>query len=304
KWVRSVHERDRLKIQIADYPEVIHNVFACTKLWRLSFFKRVVQEFPVGIVHEDLEPSLKAYFGAHSFDLITDPVYFWRSRDDRSSISQQKASMRNLRDRLSVTLQCADRVLNQTDKNVRSAWCKKVFTVDILQLIEEVPRTGPEYFETLSRGVRRLLRDLDETDLHAVPIYPRLAALYVARGDHDGLIDVISGRYQHGTGYRLSVEDGDLCAIPSYAQTLPQPPENRFFKIYPDSLNLETHLSSIRWLDGSRVEITGTAYVLSAFPDSETEPIVVELEQINTGDRIPLDCERRWIADANEHSDT
>src|SRR5699024_713836 len=135
-----------------------------------------------GIRHEDLEPTLISYLYASSFDIITDTVYYWRNREDGSSISQQKASQQNLNDRLSVTATCAEHILQKGDANIRNVWCRKIFTIDILQFIEEVPRTDQEYFNILSTGTRNLIERLGSAALQAVPIYPRLAADYLSRG--------------------------------------------------------------------------------------------------------------------------
>ena len=63
-----------------------------------SFWDAAGLAWPEGIRYED-QPTTTRAFLAGTFDVLDDVVYHWRIRDDGSSITQQRASVRDLVDR-------------------------------------------------------------------------------------------------------------------------------------------------------------------------------------------------------------
>ncbi|WP_084499483.1 bifunctional glycosyltransferase/CDP-glycerol:glycerophosphate glycerophosphotransferase [Brevibacterium album] len=302
-WARSAHRETRRSITLAEHPQMMLDVFACNKLWRTSFFREVVGGFPTGIAYEDQEPSLKSYLGASAFDVIPDQVYYWRVRDDGSSLSQQKTKLRDLEDRLQVTQASARLILAHADRAVREEWFRKLLAYDFIQYAEQVPRTGPEYFEVLSRGLREILDLFDEVPWEAVPIYPRLAGRFAANGEYEDLLSVLNGKITRGTGYRLEQSGPTLLAVPGYAEEFRAALPERLYEIRPESLELVTRAERAQWLDGDRVTLEISAFCRSAFEDAPDEGgITLSIENTATGERRELSTERCLAPHLNEGS--
>lgn len=288
-WTKSAHREDLHGIQLRDHPEIMLDVFACNKLWKVDFFRREVGGFPTRIAYEDQEPSIKSYLRATAFDVITDPVYYWRIRDDGSSISQQKAKLTDLNDRLTVTAAVAERIRESGDEIVRREWFRKLLAFDFIQYAEQVPRTGPDYFTTLSEGLQAIIEPFDDALWEAVPLYPRLAGYFAMQGDEKNLLTVLAGKIYRGTGYQLTETDDGVFGRPGYADEFTADVPDWLFRIDPDDLTLVTRAERVIWRDDTTVEITLGAYCRSAFDGELSEGAVrAQLQNLSSGEKHVL----------------
>ena len=97
-WMRRLHRERRLGVTAREHPEILGDVFAWNKLFRTSFWRAQGLEWPEGVRYED-QPTTTRAFLAGTFDVVPEVVYHWRIRQDGSSITQQRASTTDLRDR-------------------------------------------------------------------------------------------------------------------------------------------------------------------------------------------------------------
>lgn len=288
KWNRRVHEADRLKLTIDEFPDVLLDVFAWNKLWNIDFFRANVGGFPERVLYEDQEPSAVSYLKARSFDVIKDHVYYWRVREDGTSITQQKAKISDLRDRMKVTLAVAQHMSSSGSDAVRRGWYQKTFGIDLIQYVEQVPRTGPEYFSELCDGYQAIIALCGDDFWRDVATYPALAAWSVLNRDYDSLMEIIAGNIERGRGYRLSRKDGVLSAHPLYLDALERQPEAAVLETREENLELVSKVTKIEWTGDHEVVITGHAFVRSAFePDEKTE-ITVSLVNNVTGESLTM----------------
>lgn len=288
KWNRKVHETDRLQLTIDEYPDILLDVFAWNKLWRRDFFNEHVRGFPERILYEDQEPSALSYINARSFDVIKDHVYYWRVREDGTSITQQKAKINDLSDRLKVSLAVARTVVDHPSVDVRNAWYSKIFGIDLIQYIEQVPRTDDTYFEVLSQGLQSLV-DLCEPDFwKQVKLYPRLATWFAYQGRKDDLIKILSGNLVHGPGYRLLRDADRTIALPSFVEDLAVIPPNDVLVVRSEAFDQVTKLTNVRWLDDTRVALAGAAFVKSAFDSDDAVSVRVFLRNNWDGGEVEV----------------
>lgn len=286
QWTRRVHSMNRIGITIDEFPEVLLDVFACNKIWNTDFFRRNVNGFPVGVAYEDQEPSVKSYLNAEKFDVIKDHVYFWRIRDDGSSITQQKAKLSDLRDRIKVSLAVAEQVTSSDHETVRRGWYRKIFGTDLIQYIEQVPRTGPEYFAELCDGYQAIIGLCEDDFWRDVATYPKLAAWCVLNRDYDSLMEVIAGHVERGRGYQLSRNSGVLSARPLYLDRLERQPDDAVFETRDEYLDLVSKVTKVEWATEDEIVIGGHAFVRSSFEPDESTKISIVLINSVTGERI------------------
>ncbi len=98
-WLRRLHQPARTGIRVAEHPGILGDVFAWNKMFRRSFWDTSGLMWPEGVRYED-QPTTTAAYLAGRFDVLSQVVYGWRIRDDGSSITQQRASLADLEDRL------------------------------------------------------------------------------------------------------------------------------------------------------------------------------------------------------------
>lgn len=89
---------------IEEHPELIQDSIACNKLWKKEFIQQHKLSFEIGKYYEDLFFTLKAAVLAEKIAVITEPVYYWRVRnnDELESITQQQMKLNNTLDRLTT----------------------------------------------------------------------------------------------------------------------------------------------------------------------------------------------------------
>jgi CDP-glycerol glycerophosphotransferase len=152
-WIREVHHEARRGITIDDYPRAVMDVIACNRMFRLSSWRRMGLAFPEGVAYEDHVPMMTAYVRGR-FDILRETTYFWRIREDGTSIGQQKHTLANLRDRLEAKRGARAVLEQEASPVVLAAWQSRVLDMDLRLFIDEVPGVDDEYWTVLRDGVR------------------------------------------------------------------------------------------------------------------------------------------------------
>ena len=109
-----LHREPLAGITAREHPEILGDVFAWNKLFRTSFWRAQGLEWPEGVRYED-QPTTTRAFLAGTFDVVPEVVYHWRIRQDGSSITQQRASTTDLRDRWRTKRMALDAVQEYDD---------------------------------------------------------------------------------------------------------------------------------------------------------------------------------------------
>ncbi len=199
---------------------MLADVFAWNKLFRRTFFDRAVGAFPEGIRYEDQEPSAKAYSSAAAFDVLHEVVYSWYIRGDGTSITQQKSSLLDLADRLTVMASVADVLRERASEAVLREWQAKSVGLDLRAYYNEVPRTGEDYWQALARGVCAVTKDMDEQAWGLVSLHDRLLARMVEQGHRDDVRIALRRRSEVGDAWETDVTLDPPVARPLYLDDL------------------------------------------------------------------------------------
>jgi len=148
-WMRRLHGGPSLGLVIEDRPEILGDVFAWNKLFRRSFWEMEGLSWPERIRYEDQPTTTRAFLGAGSFDVIPDLVYHWRIRSDGSSITQQRSSLDDLRDRLTTKQMSWTSVAAHPDERVREVFLDRVLAGDLWRYFTELPGASDEWWSLL-----------------------------------------------------------------------------------------------------------------------------------------------------------
>ncbi len=194
--------RPRSGIGIEDAPLLLADVFAWNKAYRRSFWDAAGLAFPEGVRYED-QPAITRALVAARFDVLTEPVYRWRVRTDGTSISQQRADVRDLDDRIRTKRWSTETVLADASAATREVWFARVLPIDMWEYFRSVPGCPPEYWALLVAGVRELWGpDTLPFEDTRVPARQRLMGWLVAadrRPDLERLIRWIDEGPESGT---------------------------------------------------------------------------------------------------------
>ena len=205
------HRVERLGITVAEMPEILADVFSVNKVYRRSFWDEAGLSFPTRIRYEDQPVLTKALLAARAVDVLTETVYFWRVREDGSSITQNRHHLADLTDRLATKRTSVAEVLAAGDAQVTRVFMETVLPVDMWEYFRSVPGCSDDYWELLVDGVRELWNDQTVPfERTAVPPQQRLMGWFVAQGRRDDLVALLEWIDTHRP---LPFED-DLLAHP------------------------------------------------------------------------------------------
>jgi CDP-glycerol glycerophosphotransferase len=151
-WMRRLH-RQRAALMIEQQPEILGDVFAWNKLFQASFWDGLGLSWAEGVRYEDQPTTTHAYLAARRFGIVPDVVYHWRIRTDGSSITQQRASLADLRDRWTTKEQSLALVEEYGAKHVTDVFRDKVLAGDLHRYFTEIPGCSDEWWALLRSGI-------------------------------------------------------------------------------------------------------------------------------------------------------
>ena len=183
-WMKRLHARGT-GLRIAQRPEILGDVFAWNKVFRRSFWDAAGLDWPEGIRYED-QPTTTRAFMAGTFDVVDEVVYRWRIRDDGSSITQQRSSVRDLADRWETKRMSYASVRSAGDPAVEGVFLDRVLAGDLWRYFLEIPGASDEWWTLLRDGVREFWGERRSLTGSGLPPVHRLCGWLV---EHDRRAD-------------------------------------------------------------------------------------------------------------------
>jgi CDP-glycerol glycerophosphotransferase len=177
--MRRLHRERLTGIAAREHPEILGDVFAWNKLYRLSFWRSQGLEWPEGVRYEDQPTTTRAYL-AGAFDVIPDVVYHWRIRADGTSITQQRASVTDLGDRLLTKRMALDAVEEYDDAGMSAYFVDRVMAGDLHRYFTEIPDASDEWWDLLVTGIHDLWGERSLVESGLPPVH-RLVGWLVER---------------------------------------------------------------------------------------------------------------------------
>src|SRR3954451_16318756 len=198
-WMRRLH-RQRMDVVIDDLPEILGDVFAWNKLFRSDFWRATGLSWPEGVRYEDQPTTTLAYLRARRFGIVPEVVYHWRIRSEGSSITQQRSSLADLRDRWTTKLSSLRAVEEYGAPKVTRIFRDRVLAGDLHRYFAEIPGCDDEWWELLRSGILAIWgsRSLTHTGL---PPADRLVGCLVEQGRRENAAAVVT--YARGLGRPL-----------------------------------------------------------------------------------------------------
>lgn len=163
----QVHQQLRTGVDVSSFGPVLRDIIACNRMYRTEFWNRAVGTFETRRSYEDHLPMLLSTVRASRIDLLPETTYRWRIREDGTSTSQQKASLRDLTERVSVLREAHAVLSAEQPPVVVNAWLVRALDVDLPQYLRLGVDAEDEYRQAL-REVTTWLRGLADPGVLAL----------------------------------------------------------------------------------------------------------------------------------------
>jgi CDP-glycerol glycerophosphotransferase len=262
-WVNRVHFESRSAITLADFPALLRNLYTWNKLFDRKFFLAQGLWFREGVPYEDQPIISQLYNRASSIDLLTEVVYHYRNREDRTSISQQTWTMADLQARIDAFRLTRDALLAEAPREIYDAWLQTLFDSHLHWYLKSRGTADDEFWKTIREVV------LEFTDGAPQELWDRTPPIYrvmleLTRQDRREELREMA-RIEKGPRDNARSEvrpDGILVQLPGYDDpTLPA----ELFLQRPEQLVLLHQLESLRWrrddAGAASARLTGYAYI-------------------------------------------
>jgi len=157
-------------------PRLLYDVSVWNKLFRRSFWDRHQLSYPEGVVWEDLRLMTKAHVLARAVDVIPDVVYYWRERaQGRLSITQSRASIANLRDRMTALADIDQFIAAHSTARLLRAHQRKALKNDLWLYIQDLHKVTEAYRAEFTDLVNGYLDHVSRRVLRSLPAPAKLA---------------------------------------------------------------------------------------------------------------------------------
>ncbi|MDN5893833.1 MAG: glycosyltransferase, partial [Nocardioides sp.] len=286
-WDQSVHTRDRFETTIAEFPLAMQDIIACNRMFRTEFWREKVGGFRGRRAYEDHVPMLTAYVRARRFDILSTVTYNWRIREDLSSTSQQKASIDNLLDRISVKEEANQLLLREASPTVYNMWVARALDIDFPPFIESALAGSGMYRGILATTYRTFLGRATPEALADVRVSQKARAWLAAEERWEDLHRAQEYFLAMRKLPTTQVEDG---AIVAEHQVFLRGAPHRIRELSAVESRFDGVVDHVTPMDDGRIRISGWALVRGLdMPDpSGLEAWLVETDSVR---QIPLAVE-------------
>nr|WP_246390571.1 CDP-glycerol glycerophosphotransferase family protein [Nocardioides soli] len=285
-WVPEVHDDVRERVTIEQYPALLRNLYTWNKLFRRDFWDAQDLWFREGVAYEDQPIVTQLLARAAAIDVIPDHVYRYRARDDLSSISQQTASIKDLRDRIAAWRTSRDVLTRELTPELYDEWRLTLFQVHFHWYLTSPGTVDDDYWSELVAAIRELAEGAPEWVWDQTLPNRRLLVELAIQDRRADLQELVRRKVQNLPPWPSRLrDDGVLLELPLLGDpTLP----DELFVIHPDQLQLWHHVENFHWetdADGQVVaRITGRAYLGKVDLSSHEQRVAVVLRDDQTGE--------------------
>lgn len=183
----KLYANDLHKTNLTKHPEFMSDVTAWNKLIDFELWAGNGFRFPENVLYEDMAVMTKLYLTAGVFSSASAPSYLWRVRTgDTKSITQKRAELRNLNDRLRAIRDTVDVLKN--DSGLLYEYGRIVATYDLGYYLPSVKVTNDEYFTLLKQGAEDVFKATGFNDFSSLQEKPRTLIPLLLAADRAGLI--------------------------------------------------------------------------------------------------------------------
>lgn len=178
-WVADLYDAGgRVRtVSAHEYPEMLAQATAWSKVYRRSFWNRAGLAFREGVLYEDQEVTARAFAAADRVDLVSSFAYEWRVRPGSITREATERSIGAFFVAIALSLDALDGV-----PGARAARASQVLSNDVPRYLRTLAKVADDgYRERLFRGALDLLAEPD-LDLAQAPAEARVVYALLRAG--------------------------------------------------------------------------------------------------------------------------
>lgn len=285
-WVSDVHGEDRLGVRLDDYLPVLRNLYTWDKVFRTDFWRAQGLWFREGVAYEDQPIITQLLARASAIDVLRQPVYEYRSREDRSSISQQTATVADLRQRIEAWRIGAATLRAELSEAAYDHWLWTLFEYHFQWYLTSPGAADPTYWRELATAVRELAADAPAAVWEATRPDRRVLVRLAVDDRQADAVEFVRREGDRIARWGSTVrEDGVLLHLP--LQGDPALPDELFL-LRPSQLRLGQAVERLAWEQradgGVELRLSGWAYIRKVDLARHDQQVVVVLRNERTGE--------------------
>ena len=301
EWVRAAHAQQREATNIAEFPDIMVNAVAWSKVYRREFWDAHGFTFPVGLLYEDQAVSMAAYAAAKSFDVLSRISINWRIRSDQTSITQQLANPRNIVDHFVAVRDSLAQLERFGAHEAAELRVLQNVNNNLGEFLPNIGQMGSEAWEAFRDFLTFLSEHMTPEMWREVEARKKILIGLCVADERD-----LAQRFLAERGWHRDLFGGELHGDTLRAEV---PLQNELVQALPDQAFVysesETHLTAVfrraRMHDGA-LQVDLLAFINHLKIDTETTELAVSLETA-AGERFPLTVTRsRNSADSLGHT--
>lgn len=288
-WIYDAHERDRSGITLAEHPDILVNMTAWSKVYRRSFWETNSFAFPTGVLYEDQAVSTRAYATAKKFDVLAKTGVLWRIRGDRSSISQQYTSARNVRDHHVAVRESLEALAGDHLRRARHLRIRQLLANDYAHPLPGLADFDAEAWQAFREALQYLVAQAEDIDWREISARNRVMYDLVLADRRDKAVEFLELRGRFEDTWPSTVVDGVVFAdLPLRSDhDLPINPES-FVRSRHDT-RLRSAIVTATWPSKDRLELRFWTGITNVAADPSTTIISASLVADVLPIRLPLE---------------
>src|SRR3954452_1456062 len=253
--------RTRLRTHITKQRTLLTDRTAWNKLWRRSFWDEQGLRFPVGRTYEDIPVTLLLHFAARSVDVLSDVIYYWRTRDgEQRSITQRRAEPRALDDRLASIPDVSGYLARHGPRRAKRWYDASVVGDDLKYFLNALDEGDDEFQALFLDRVNAFLAGVSPGAFRRLPGLERVKWELVRRRMLPELLELLRWQREDMPDTAPVHVRGHWYPDHPFRTELPLP--HRLWRIDRD-LSFRSGLEVLEWRDG-RLRIEGWAFIEGA----------------------------------------
>ncbi|MFF8640393.1 CDP-glycerol glycerophosphotransferase family protein [Streptomyces sp. NPDC015345] len=249
KWLTEPRTRTHISRDL----DLLSDRVAWNKVFRRSFWDRHRFAFPEGKLYEDTPVMIPAHFLAHSVDVLSDHVYYWRVRE--GSITRRRTDVKGVRDRIAACAHVSG-FLARHAPEMKETYDASCLRDDFVYFLEGLPMGGPEYRTAFMTDAAAFLRRADPAVITGLPVDLRVKWHLVREARTAELIDLLAFERANGTAFHVRGALRRRAAYPGIGRV----PE-KLTRVGRGELPVVARAGEARWGDDGKLRISGYAYV-------------------------------------------
>ena len=289
-WADEVHVIGRTGITIHEFLPLLRNLYTWNKLFRRDFWEAQDLWFREGVAYEDQPIVTQLFARAAAIDVLPDIVYRYRLRDDKSSISQQTASLKDLRDRIAAWRTTRDTLRAEATEELYQGWLATLFDAHFQWYLTSSGTVDDVYWNELLEAVRELSADAEDWVWDATYPTRRVLVRLAVLGRRRDAQEFVRRDALKADLWPAEVrEDGVRLHLP---QEPDEGLEEDLFLIRPEQLQMSHAVENLHWVYGpdgtSACQLSGWAFLRKVDLAKHSSTVTVLLRDESTGEEVQV----------------